>query len=62
MAEIRLSKETIDFLCDIELPDLMENCGLQDPIFDDIARLLFELSQARENGGLAGILLRPPLY
>lgn len=44
--EMDLSPETIDFLREIELPDLMENCDLPDPIFDDIARLLYLLTNS----------------
>lgn len=40
MEELFLKQETIDFLAKIEFPDMLENCGLDDPIFEDIADLL----------------------
>lgn len=38
--ELDLSPETVDFLTKIELPDLLENCSLDDIVFNDIAALL----------------------
>lgn len=38
--ELDLSPETVNFLTKIELPDLLENCGLEGAVFNDIATLL----------------------
>jgi hypothetical protein len=46
MEELFLKQETIDFLAKIELPDMLENCGLEDPIFENIADLLGLLWQS----------------
>lgn len=60
--ELRLHQETLDWLCNIELPDILENCGLEDPAFDDIANLLQCLLTLRDDKPLAGLLIRGPLY
>ena len=38
--QLVMAPETIDFLEKIELPDLLENCGLEGQVFENIADLL----------------------
>lgn len=60
--ELRLNQETLDFLINIELPDLIDNCDLDEIVLDDICVLLHMMHKLREEKTLAGLLIRGPLY
>ena len=58
--QLVMAPETIDFLEKIELPDLLENCGLEGQVFENLADLLGLLYDWRVLGYPNRIVLSLP--